>query len=218
MGWKIVLGIVLDWSQKCINFPLFRSNKAAHISYEYTQTPCLLSLWLYFFLSCFCCPHQETRGASALHRPQLWCWKGSCHKNERACSPARGLMRKTDSSPYETYLSFWTARDVAHWLPNIQFFTLFSIFTHCKLQYCRSGDCELLCCAVLTENRFLIQRYFVALSTQQIVTPPVKSAKKWNNTVRLDSIRTDWSDRWMPASAISPNHPRRTSFLMLDFT
>ena len=41
----------------------------------------------------------------------------------------RGLMRKADSSPYETYLCFWRAVDAVRWLPNIQFFTLFSIFT-----------------------------------------------------------------------------------------
>lgn len=38
----------------------------------------------------------------------------------------RGLMRKADSSPYETYLCMWRAVDAVHWLPNIQFFTVFN--------------------------------------------------------------------------------------------
>lgn len=51
----------------------------------------------------------------------------------------RGLMRKADSSPYETYLCMWRAVDAVHWLPNIQFFTLFSIFTRRRLGCCCFG-------------------------------------------------------------------------------
>lgn len=47
----------------------------------------LNSIIFYIFLSCFCCPHQEARGASTLQASQFWCWKGSCHKNDWTCSP-----------------------------------------------------------------------------------------------------------------------------------
>lgn len=99
-----------------------------------------LTFFFFFFSSGFCCPHQETHGATVLQGPQFWCWKDSCHKNEWTCSPTQGLMRIADSSPYETYFCIWTAVDVVHWLPNIQFFTLFSIFTNCSLRCCCSGD------------------------------------------------------------------------------
>lgn len=111
------MNIPSSLSNRCFCFVFLNSISFSSISFVLLLLPSSGGSW----------------GLGVLRGPQFWCWKDSCHKNEWTCSPTQGLMRKADSSPCETYFCFWTAVDVVHWLPNIQFFTLFSIFTHCRL-------------------------------------------------------------------------------------
>ena len=60
---------------------------------------------------------------------------------------------KQTLQPYETYLCLWTSVDVVHRWANTQSFSLFSIFTHCRIWSRCLGDFELVCCSNSTGRR-----------------------------------------------------------------
>lgn len=93
-------------------------------------SPFFYNLFSLFFALLLLPSSGDSWGLCAEHGPRSWCWKDSCHKNEWTCSPTQGpdeknrlLLHMKPTSPFgQPWMRFIG-------FPNIQFFTLFSIFT-----------------------------------------------------------------------------------------